>query len=93
MASDGETLRSSDLTPEITKAWNERPGIRTAPAGPVVEVRLDQPLAQAIADLERQFIGHALQVSGGRVADAATMLGLSRKGLFLKRRRQGLVGT
>ena len=32
-----------------------------------------------------------MESSGGRVADAAQLLGISRKGLFLKRRRQGLV--
>jgi transcriptional regulator of acetoin/glycerol metabolism len=32
-----------------------------------------------------------MSASNGRVADAAEMLGLSRKGLFLKRRRCGLV--
>jgi transcriptional regulator of acetoin/glycerol metabolism len=30
--------------------------------------------------------------AGGRVSEAAQLLGLSRKGLFLKRRRQGLMG-
>ena len=46
---------------------------------------------QALAELEKKFIEHAMESSGGRVADAAQLLGISRKGLFLKRRRQGLV--
>ena len=58
----------------------------------VVTIRLDQNLAQATADLERRFIEHALTSSGNRVNEAAQLLGLSRKGLFLKRRRQGLLG-
>lgn len=33
---------------------------------------------------------YALRRSGGRVEEAAEMLGLSRKGLYLKRRRYGL---
>ena len=33
---------------------------------------------------------YALRLSGGRVEEAAQMLGLSRKGLYLKRRRYGL---
>ena len=33
-----------------------------------------------------------METSGGRVASAAQLLGLSRKGLFLKRRRNGTVG-
>jgi hypothetical protein len=32
-----------------------------------------------------------MRSANNRVADAAQLLGLSRKGLFLKRRRQGLV--
>ena len=35
---------------------------------------------------------HALHACSGRVEPAARMLGLSRKGLFLKRRRYGLDG-
>ena len=45
----------------------------------------------AIDELEQHFIAHALQATGGRVTEAAELLGLSRKGLFLKRRRRGLV--
>jgi len=32
-----------------------------------------------------------MDASGGRVAEAAQLLGISRKGLFLKRRRWGLM--
>ena len=42
-------------------------------------------------ELEEKFIAHALQSTGGRVREAAQILGLSRKGLFLKRRRRGMV--
>ena len=92
LASDGQTLCAADLAPEVTEAWNTRPVVPARSAAPAVEVRLDQPMAQAVADLERKFIEHALSASNGRVADAAQLLGLSRKGLFLKRRRAGLVG-
>ena len=91
MSSDGDTLRSTSLTPEIARLWNVRPTV-TAAGAPVVTIRLDQSLEQATADLERRFIEHALTNAGGRVAEAAQLLGLSRKGLFLKRRRQGLMG-
>jgi DNA-binding NtrC family response regulator len=90
MAADGETLGAVDLAPEVTENWNARPTVSAKSAAPAVEVRLDQPLAMAIADLERKFIEHALNSSSGKVADAAQLLGLSRKGLFLKRRRRGL---
>jgi transcriptional regulator with PAS, ATPase and Fis domain len=92
VAADGETLTSADLSADVTRAWNARPVHARTDAGPVVEVRLDQPLGSAIEQLERQFIAHAMDLSGGRVTEAAARLGLSRKGLFLKRRRQGLTG-
>jgi DNA-binding NtrC family response regulator len=90
MAPDGATLAASDLAPEIVRAWNARAPMVAVAAHPAVQIRLDQPLALAIQDLEQKFIAHALDLSGGRVAEAARMLGLSRKGLFLKRRRRGL---
>ena len=92
LAADGQTLCAADLAPDVTEAWNTRPVVPSRSAAPAVEVRLDQPMAQAVAELERKFIEHALAASNGRVADAAQLLGLSRKGLFLKRRRAGLVG-
>jgi DNA-binding NtrC family response regulator len=57
----------------------------------LMEIRLDQTLAQAINELEQRFIDHAMRSSGGRVAEAAHLLGLSRKGLFLKRRRRNML--
>ena len=56
-----------------------------------LQITLDQPLPRALEELERAFIERAMQSSGGRVAEAAQLLGISRKGLFLKRRRWGLV--
>ena len=91
MAADGQTLTAADLSTEVAERWNTRPVTTAAPSGPTVEIRLDQPLAKAVADLERTFIAHAMQSVDGRVADAAQMLGLSRKGLFLKRRRRGFL--
>jgi DNA-binding NtrC family response regulator len=91
MAADGQTLTAAGLSPEVAERWNTRPVATAAAAGPTVSIRLDQPLAQAVAELERTFIAHAMQSVDGRVADAAQLLGLSRKGLFLKRRRRGFL--
>ena len=92
MADDGEILHSAALAPDITTAWNTR--ITLPPAenpGHTVVIRVDQPLERAIDELERTFIDRAMRTSGGRVAEAAQLLGISRKGLFLKRRRWGMV--
>jgi DNA-binding NtrC family response regulator len=42
--------------------------------------------------VERALIQHALTLCHGRLEEAAAMLGLSRKGLYLKRQRLG-IGT
>ena len=53
-------------------------------------VRMDQPLAAAVEHVEQAMIQHALRKCDGRVEETAAMLGLSRKGLYLKRRRYQL---
>ncbi len=67
---------------------------RTVPASvstePEIRLRLDQPLPAAVDALEQSLVRHALERSNGRVEEAARKLGISRKGLFLKRRRWGL---
>jgi DNA-binding NtrC family response regulator len=55
-----------------------------------VVVRTDQPLAAAVQHLERTMIQRAMQATGGRMEETAGMLGVSRKGLYLKRLRYGL---
>ncbi|TAK17398.1 MAG: sigma-54-dependent Fis family transcriptional regulator [Acidobacteria bacterium] len=87
MAEPGQTLTSADLSPIITDGWTVAPKGRNA--GRQLSISLDQPLPHAIEELERAFVDRAMQASGGRVAEAAQLLGISRKGLFLKRRRWG----
>jgi DNA-binding NtrC family response regulator len=55
-----------------------------------VVVRLDQPMAAATEHLERALLQYALKQCGGRMEETAAMLGLSRKGLYLKRQRFGI---
>jgi DNA-binding NtrC family response regulator len=55
-----------------------------------VVVRIDQPMPAAVQHLERTMIQRALRLSNGGMEDAAAILGLSRKGLYLKRVRYGL---
>jgi DNA-binding NtrC family response regulator len=90
LAETDAVLMPEHLSPEIVA------GRRTVPASerPLdaneIVVRLDQPMAAATEHLERAIIPWALKQSGGRVEDAARLLGLSRKGLYLKRQRLGL---
>jgi DNA-binding NtrC family response regulator len=55
-----------------------------------VVTRIDQPLSAAVDHIERAAIQRALSMTNGRLHEAARMLGLSRKGLYLKRHRLGL---
>ncbi len=77
------------LSPEIQASRRTLPAAGV-PAEPEMRVRLDQPLPVAVDALEQTLVRHALERSHGRVEEAARILGISRKGLFLKRRRWGL---
>ena len=87
------TLRPELLSPEILASRRTVPAPETAPAEAAssreMAVRIDQPLAAAVQQVERAMLFQALHACGGRVEPAARMLGFSRKGLFLKRRRYG----
>ncbi len=90
MAADGATLTSADLSPDVSGPWRTSRPAASAPSGPAVMVSVDQPLELAIQEVERAFIERALAQTQGRVTDAAQLLGISRKGLFVKRRKLGL---
>jgi hydrogenase-4 transcriptional activator len=62
-----------------------------APNQPELLVRIDQTIAVAVEQIERVMIEAALRKHDGRVEDAAAMLGISRKGLYLKRKRYGML--
>jgi DNA-binding NtrC family response regulator len=89
LADADATLTPALLSPEIRASRRTVPAT-DPPAEPEIRVRLDQPLPTAVDALEQTLVRHALQRSHGRVEEAARMLGISRKGLFLKRRRWGL---
>jgi DNA-binding NtrC family response regulator len=61
----------------------------TTPAGQLQMHILDQPMTAAVQHLERTMVKAALAKAGG-VDGAARLLGLSRKGLYLKRLRYGM---
>jgi DNA-binding NtrC family response regulator len=65
------------------------PAVRDTPPDEA-RIRLDQSLAHATGTIERLLIARALEKTGGNVERAAVLLGISRKGLFLKRQRYGL---
>ena len=85
-------INADDLCGEIRTSRRAAPvEPTTAAAADAVFVRLDQPLPSAIEHIERAMVSSALLAADGRVERAAQLLGISRKGLFLKRRRLGLI--
>ena len=82
------TLTPSLLSAEIQASRRTIPA-PSAPVEPEIHLRLDQRLPDAVDTLEQSLIRRALERSHGRVEEAAKLLGISRKGLFLKRRRWG----
>jgi hydrogenase-4 transcriptional activator len=50
----------------------------------------DVPLDAAVAQLEREMIRNGLERSEGNVSETARLLGLTRRGLYLKMKRLGL---
>ena len=85
LAEPGAMLTPASLSKDIAATR------RTIPVEPSEFVlRLDQPLADATDQLERAAIERALTTANGNNDQAAKLLGLSRKGLYLKRQRLGL---
>ena len=50
-------------------------------------------LAAAVEEVERELISATLERSGGNISETARVLGLTRRGLYLKMRRLGLDGV
>jgi DNA-binding NtrC family response regulator len=57
---------------------------------PEIRIRLDQPMGEALDAIEQAMVRRALERTHGNYENAARLLGISRKGLFLKRRRWGM---
>ena len=90
MAEPGAVLMPEHLSSEIAAGRRTVPAAARPLASTEVVVRTDQPLSAASEHLERAMIQRALALCDGRHEGAAKLLGLSRKGLYLKRQRFGL---
>jgi DNA-binding NtrC family response regulator/tetratricopeptide (TPR) repeat protein len=91
LAEDGAILMPEHLSSDIGRSRKTFPSTVRAPANNEIVVRLDQPLNTAVQHIERAMLRHALEGSSWRVDTAAKALGLSRKGLYLKRQRLDLM--
>ena len=89
LAEPGAVLMPAHLSSEIAASRRTIAVDRAIDTTEVV-TRIDQPLAASLEHVERAAIQRALAACEGRVDEAAKLLGLSRKGLYLKRQRLGL---
>ncbi len=69
---------------------DETEQLRRRELGLELSVPLGGSMDHVIAGVEREMIKHALSQNNGKVEAAAKALGISRKGLYLKRQRLGL---
>ena len=90
LAETSAVLMPEHLSPEITASRRTVPASERVLEPTEVVVRLDQPMAAAVRHVEQTMIQYALRKCDGRIEDTAAMLGLSRKGLYLKRQRFGI---
>lgn len=90
LAEAGAVLMPEHLSPEIAASRRTIPASQRTLEPTEVVVRLDQPLPAAIQHVERAMLQYALKKTGGRMEETASLLGLSRKGLYLKRQRFGI---
>jgi DNA-binding NtrC family response regulator len=78
------------ISPEILKATVAPGSVQPATGRLQITVPLTDRLNPTLARVEREMIRTALHDHHGKVEDAARALGISRKGLYLKRQRLGL---
>ena len=90
LAEASAVLMPEHLSAEIAASRRTLPPSERALDPTELGVRIDQPMAAAVQHLERAMILYALRRCDNRLEETAAMLGLSRKGLYLKRIRFGL---
>jgi hydrogenase-4 transcriptional activator len=89
LSAPGGTIEPAHLSPEIgtTRLAGTLSG---ATAGARLSRAGSTHLASAVEEVERALIQGALDRSGGNISETARVLGLTRRGLYLKMRRLGL---
>ena len=93
MADCNSVLLPVHLSPEIAAIPVSLEVERPRASVDELSIRLDQPLDAATERLERAMLDHAFRTTGGKIDAAARLLGLSRKGLYLKRQRLNVQRT
>jgi DNA-binding NtrC family response regulator len=89
LAENDTLLTPASLSPELRRVTTKAVE-RQAPGAIAFTIAPGEKLPPAVSRIEREMIRAALRASHGRVDAAAKALGISRKGLYLKRQRLGL---
>jgi hydrogenase-4 transcriptional activator len=86
LSAPGRMIEAAHLSPEITAARLTSTPASASGGGAARAVNL----ASAVEQVEREMIQSALDRSAGNISETARILGLTRRGLYLKLRRLGL---
>ena len=89
LSAPGGLIEPAHLSPEILSTHLPASLDQTAASARAARA-LATNLASAIEVVERDLIQAALDRSGGNISESARLLGLTRRGLYLKLRRLGL---
>jgi DNA-binding NtrC family response regulator len=89
LAERGAVLMPEHLSANIAASRRTLPASERPPQASEIVVRIDQPFDAAMDHLGRAMVQAAMARTSS-VDEAARLLGLSRKGLYLKRLRYGL---
>jgi DNA-binding NtrC family response regulator len=84
---DADTVLTPAALSQDIRRTTAKPAAR---ATGQIAVSLDDKLLPTISRIEREMIRSALKAHQGQLEEAAKSLGISRKGLYLKRQRLGL---
>ena len=90
MSPPGGTVEPEHLSADSDGSRSER-GRGNCTSG-VAPARALQPgnLSAAVEEIERELISATLERTRGNISETARVLGLTRRGLYLKMRRLGL---
>jgi two-component system nitrogen regulation response regulator NtrX len=87
MSPPGGTIEPDQLSADLSAPT---PGASPAGGGSLSRTVPTGNLASAIEQIERQMISATLSRTSGNISETARVLGLTRRGLYLKMRRLGL---
>ena len=80
------------LSPGFAESEDRRPEFREPLSDGGLQIPSGVPLGLAVEQLEREMIRATMERTMGNISETARILGLTRRGLYLKLRRLGLEG-